>query len=380
MEITKTRDPIVNPKEKTGSVNPRNATTHQAKTNPQEQFASLNYSSEKASKIFDIVFGMPAAQALHVAHELTLFEIINQHQALSLEEISTILKIQNRPAQALLSMCASLELVNLNKQHKYELTDMAKHFLLKESPFYVGGALDITLMNNEVYLFKSFKQALFNNTSQIYQGKELFKTNEEQEELAKIFTHAMHGKSMAMANVWPKKLDLSNHKTFLDIGGGSAAHSIAATLHWDHLNAIVYEQPAVSKVAETYINHFGLSQRIETQVADMWTDPFPHADIHFYSDIFHDWSVEKCQFLIEKSYQALKSGGRILIHEMLFDQNKSGPLSVSAYNIMMLLWTEGGQQFSNHELSSILLKAGFTDIQAVSTGFGDWVLLSALKK
>lgn len=371
METTITRDHSTSTKEKTGSIQAANA---------QKQFSNLNYSPEKASKIFDIVFGMPAAQALHVAHELTLFEIINKHQALSLEEISNILKIQHRPAQALLSMCASLELVNLNKQDKYELTDMAKHFLLKESPFYVGGALDITLMNNEVYLFKSFKQALLNNTSQIYQGKELFKTNEEQEELAKIFTHAMHGKSMGMAHVWPKKLDLSQHETMLDIGGGSAAHSIAATSQWDHLNAIVYELPAVSKVAEIYINQFGLNQRIKIQIGDMWNDPFPNADIHFYSDIFHDWSLEKCQFLIEKSYQALKPNGRILIHEMLFDKNKSGPLSVSAYNIMMLLWTEGGQQFSNHELSSMLLKAGFTDIQAIPTGFGDWALLSATKK
>lgn len=346
---------------------------------PSEGF-SLNYPTEKASKIFDIVFGMPAAQALHVAHELNLFDIIHKNAALTLAEIASILKIQHRPAEALLSMCASLDLIHLNLKNKYELTDIAKHFLLKESPFYVGGALDITIMNNEVYLFKSFKQALLDNTSQIYQGKELFKTNEEQNELAKIFTHAMHGKSMAMANVWPSKIDLSTHHTFLDIGGGSSAHSIAVTTHWKQLNAIVYERPVVTEVAEFYINCFALHKRIKTVQGDMWEDPYPEADIHYYSDIFHDWSSEQCQSLINKSYQSLKKNGRILIHEMLFNQNKTGPLSVSAYNIMMLLWTQSGQQFSYPELSSMLLSAGFEDIQLIPTGFGDWSLVSGLKK
>lgn len=349
-------------------------------SSPSSQQFNLNNSTEKASKIFDVVFGLPAAQALHVAHELNLFGLLNEATALSLENIANRLKIQSRPAQALLAMCASLDLVCLNPQGQYELSDIAKQFLLKESPFYVGGALDITLMNNEVYSFKSLKEALLNNTSQIYQGKELFKTNEEQHELAKMFTHAMHGKSMAMANVWPPKIDLSAHKTFLDIGGGSGAHSIANALHWNHLNAIVYERPGVAEVAESYIKHFELSKRIQTTIGDMWKDPFPDADLHFYSDIFHDWSPEQCQFLINKSYQSLKTSGRILIHEMLFNQNKSGPLSVSAYNIMMLLWTKEGQQFSNHELSTMLRQAGFQDIQSIPTGFGDWSLLSALKK
>lgn len=341
---------------------------------------NLNYPTEKASKIFDIVFGMPSAQALHVAHELNLFDIIHQNSALALTEIASILKIQHRPAEALLAMCASLDLIHLNPESKYELTDIAKHFLLKESPFYVGGALDITIMNNEVYLFKSFKQALLNNTSQIYQGRELFKTNEEQNELAKIFTHAMHGKSMAMANVWPSKIDLSAHHTFLDIGGGSSAHSIAVTTHWKQLNAIVFDRPVVTEVAEFYINCFELNKRIKTVQGDMWEAPFPESDIHYYSDIFHDWSKEQCQFLINKSYSSLKKNGRILIHEMLFNQNKSGPLSVAAYNVMMLLWTQSGQQFSYPELSSMLMTAGFQDIQLIPTGFGDWSLLSGMKK
>lgn len=334
---------------------------------------------EKANSIFNVIFGLPAAQALHVAHKLNLFEMLAKRKEMSLQEISTMLKIELRPTQALISMCAGLGFLRCNRNQKFELTETSTHFLLKESPFYAGGMLDTTLMNSEVYSFKSFEQAIQNNASQVYQGKELFKTNEEQAELAKGFTRCMHGKSMALAGVWPKKINLSAHHRFLDVGGGSGAHSIGAALQWPNLQAIVYDRPVVCEVAEEYIDEFALSNRIKTHVGDMWLDPFPEADVHFYCDIFHDWSMEQCKFLIQKTYNALKSQGRILISELLFNDDKTGPSSVASYNIMMLLWTQKGQQLSRNELITLLQDCGFVDIQVIATGFGDWSLVSGLK-
>ena len=47
---------------------------------------------------------------------------------------------------------------------------------------------------------------------------------------------------------------------------------------------------------------------------------------HFYSNIFHDWPPEKCSFLTRKSFDALPPGGRLVVHEMLYDDDKKGPL------------------------------------------------------
>lgn len=334
--------------------------------------------TDAAINIFNIIFGLPAAQALHVAHELNLFELIG-NDALTLEKIADDLQLKERPIQALLSMCVSLELLQLDNRDKFELTDAAKKFLLKESPFYLGGSLNLTLMNPDIYSFKSLKKALLENASQIYDGKELFKTNEEQAELAKFFTHSMHGKSIAMAGLWPNKIDFSKNRCLLDIGGGSGAHSIGAVSRWPNLKAIIYDRPAVNMVAEQYIAQFGLTDSIQTQVGDMWQDPYPAADIHFYCDIFHDWSMEQCKFLAQKSYDALPPKGRIVIHEMLFNEHKTGPTTVACYNLMMLLWTQSGQQLSSKELRDLLAGCGFVNIKITPTGFGDWSLIEAEK-
>ena len=43
--------------------------------------------SDAAINIFNVVLGLPAAQALHVAYELNLFEIIGPYEALSLKDL-----------------------------------------------------------------------------------------------------------------------------------------------------------------------------------------------------------------------------------------------------------------------------------------------------
>lgn len=336
--------------------------------------------NDSAIRIFNVVLGLPAAQALHVSHELNLFEIIGPDDAFSLEDLTVKLRLKQRPLQALLSMCIGLDLIKLNSYGCFALTETAKNLLLKDSPFYLGKSLEVNLMNAEIYSFKSLKKALLENNSQVYGGKELFKTNEEQVELAKYFTRCMHGKSIGMAGQWPNKIDLSKNQCLLDIGGGSGAHSMGAVLKWPNLKAVVYERPTAAEIAKEYIAQLELQARIQTHIGDMWQDPFPTADIHFYSDVFHDWTIDQGKFLIQKSYDALQPKGRIVIHEMLFNDNKTGPYSVACYNIMMLLWTQGGQQLSRKELVGLLQESGFVNIKVTPTGLGDWSLIEGQKE
>ena len=93
--------------------------------------------------------------------------------------------------------------------------------------------------------------------------------------------------------------------------------------------------------------------------------------------IYHDWPLEKCRFLTEKSFASLPSGGRILVHEMLFNDDRTGPYSVAAVNITMLLWCTG-QQYSGRELSDMLSEAGFKDIEVKPT-FGYWSIVTGIK-
>ncbi len=327
--------------------------------------------------LLDILYGLAGAQALFVAHNLKLFKVLSK-KPLSLIEICDEYNIHPRAAQAMLSMLASQEFIRLTDEKYYTLTEISEEYLLEESPTYFGSILDRSWQLNEVYSFKSFKKALMTNTSQVYGGDDFFKTNEENADLAKASTRSMHSKSMESASAWPSKVHLSANRCMLDVGGGSGAHSIWAVHSWPRLQAIVYDRPLVCEVTEEFIRKFQQQDRIRTYVGDMWQDDYPEADLHFYSDIFHDWTPEQCTFLAEKSFESLKSGGQIILHEMLFENDKTGPYPVAAYNIFMLLWTKG-QQFSEKELRKILENTGFIDVRTEKTGFGDWSVVTGQK-
>jgi hypothetical protein len=98
--------------------------------------------------------------------------------------------------------------------------------------------------------------------------------------------------------------------------------------------------------------------RIEIRSGDIFEDPFPEADLHFYSNIYHDWSPEKGTFLTRKSFESLPVGGRIVVHETLLDDDKAGALTAAGYSIGMLLWSADGRQYSGQELFEMLAEAG----------------------
>src|SRR5690606_25006572 len=116
-----------------------------------------------------------------------------------------------------------------------------------------------------------------------------------------------------------------------------------------------------------------------TAGVNMFEETWPSGpDGHLFCNVFHDWSFDTNVQLARNSFDALPSGGRIFLHEILVDDDYTGPWPAAAFSIMMVLGTLG-QQFSLAEFRDILEAAGFVDVQAERTGGGYYSLVSARK-
>lgn len=325
--------------------------------------------------LLDLCFGILGLPAVLVAHELKLFPLLAEKPRTQ-SEICEVLNIAPRPAEAIMAVCVSRGLVEV-KKGRYSLTPFTEDYLLESSPTYAGGFLDLWGSQYPVFSFENIKRAVLTNSPQVYGGKDWVKSHEEQAALARVFTHGMHGLSMAAASAWPEAVDLSAHRLLLDIGGGSGAHSIGAALRWPNLKGVVFDVAVVCEIAKEFIARAGLQSRIGTQVGDVWNDQLPKADIHFYSNFYENFSPEKNRLLTRKSFESLEPGGRIVIHEILYNDEKTGPYPAAAFSVVMLLWVEG-RQYSGRELSTMLAEAGFTDIEVKPT-FGYWSIVTGRK-
>jgi precorrin-6B methylase 2 len=315
-----------------------------------------------------------------VAHDLGLFELLGEG-ACSPEEICERLDLAPRPVRTMLTVCASLDFIE-RRDERWGLTEMGEDYFLAASPTYVGGSLRIMANDFGMGSYENVRQAIVADRPQVQvaaetEGEDWAKSLEEQAAWAQAFTRSMHSISMAPASAWPGILDLSEHRVFLDVGGGSGAHSITAAAKWPELEAIVLDLPFVCEVAEELVAAAGLDGRIRTHPADMWRAPFPPADVHFYSQIFHDHPPSRCRTLARKSFDSLSPGGRIVVHEMLLDEDETGPFAVATIGVAMLLLTQG-QQFTAPQLHALLEEVGFEGVEVVPT-FGHWQLVTGRK-
>jgi acetylserotonin N-methyltransferase len=198
-------------------------------------------------------------------------------------------------------------------------------------------------------------------------------------EMARNLTAYMNAHSRAAAKAVGVQPLFATVKQLLDVGGGSAIFSIEIAKAQPALRATVMEIPAVCVEAERYIGAAGQAARVRTAAVNMFTQDWPTAhDTHFLSNILHDWSDETCCMLLRKSFAALPAGGRIVLHEMLMDDDGCGPLPAAAFSLLMLLGTRG-RQYSLPQLRGFLESAGFSGIEAFTTGGGYYSLVVARK-
>lgn len=313
-------------------------------------------------------------QSVLVGYELGLFTLLSK-KSMTIDKIAKSLNITIRAAQAIVSSACSLNLIEFKKPF-YQLSLIGKRYLNPNNPEYYGQVLDLFIQENEIMNYKTIKNAILTNLSQVDNGKVLFKAKNNVGD-SDNFVKAIHQKAFNPAFYWPKKIDLSKFRTFADIGGGSGIHTISACLNNQKLKGIVCDRKNVISFTQKYIKSFKLNNRIKTINFDMWNDNFPDADIYFFGDIFHDWSKDQCLYLTKQSYKFLPKNGLIILHEMLFNNEKTAPFLTSGYNMKMMLWTEG-QQFSKYEIKSLLENVGFQKIKILKS-LGNWSLIIGVK-
>lgn len=313
--------------------------------------------------LWDVIFGIFGLPALFISHRLDLFRFVADTNP-TLGELGEGLKLERRGAQILASTATALGFLAL-ADGRYRLTPLSQTYLLDSSPTYFGHYWDLLIDNHEVFSFAALETAIVSGVPQAYGVEDIYETHREDAERTRAFTRAMHSVSVSAAFGWTRVLDLSTHRRMLDIGGGSGAHALMAARVAPQLRATVFDLATVCPVAEEFIARARLADRVDTRKGDMWTDPFPPADLHFYSHVFHGWSPEKCRFLSDKSFESLEPGGRIIIHEFLYDDaGKTGPFPAAATSMIMLGWGEG-EQYSGPQISGFLEDAGFRDIRII---------------
>jgi hypothetical protein len=327
--------------------------------------------------IWDTWLAMYRLPVLTVADEVGTFAALSS-QSLTTDELAARLSVVPRSLGIHLGLLAALGFLERH-EGRWRATAATRTWMDPEADGYVGPLLHRFRPAQPLHaqLLATLRPEVRAEAHQSAAAE--WERGEMPPELARSITAFMNAHSRAAAKAVGAQQLFADVRSLLDVGGGSAVFCIEIAKAQPSLRATVMEITAVCAEADHYIAAAGLSSRVRTQPVNMFTQAWPTGhDTHFLSNILHDWSDATCRMLVKKSFEALPSGGRIVLHEMLMNEDGCGPLPTAAFALLMLLGTRG-RQYSLPELRGFLEPAGFTAVEAFSTGGGYYSLVVARK-
>lgn len=274
-------------------------------------------------------------------------------------------KIDNRCADVMLTYFVSLGLISI-ENGLYNVTKKASEFLMSSSNWnlsaYFSTQLERPIVEKMLHVLKTGKpQSWGGKKDEQDWTKAMGKTD-----FAEMFTAGMDSRGAYFALGITKMFDFSKYKSLMDIGGASGIYAASIIEHYPHLKAGVFEKYPVDQIARNSIMQKGKQNAISVYEGDMFESIPMGFDIHLFSHVMHDWNIEQNSVLIKNSYVSLNKGGVIMIHDAHINSDKSGPVSVAEYSVLLMFSTYG-KCYSVAELGEIMKAVGFANIREIKT-------------
>jgi hypothetical protein len=320
-------------------------------------------------KIMQIGMGFFASKTLLSAVELGPFTHLGG-QSLNRNEIEMKLGLHERSSEDFLDALVSLEILTRSgegEKAKYSNTEQASTFLDRASPQYIGGILEmasVRLFRHWGDLTEGLKTGKPQNEIKYSKNKEdLFAAIYSDPAKLEIFLAAMAGIQKSNFILLAKKFDFSKHGTVCDVGGASAAFSIAVARQHSTVQCTSFDLTQVQPIALRAVQQADLGSRIKLQNGDFFKDPIPKAKVIAMGNILHDWSLEQKKFLIKKAYEALPAGGCFIAIENIIDDERRKNTFGLMMSLNMLIETDDGFDYTGAQFRSWCLEAGFRTIE-----------------
>lgn len=324
--------------------------------------------------LWEAQFYMPVAT---VADEVGTFKALSD-AALTTQELAGELRVDGRALSIHLAALCSAGLVE-KREGKWRASAAARTWLHPEGEGYWGGFFHTFRERSpwHAQLLETLKTGKRPETTN--SGAHEWERGEMDAQAARRIAAFMHSHSIAPARGAAAQPVFGEVASLMDVGCGSGVYGIEIAKANPRLQVTLMDLAAMCDAAQAYVDAAGMGERVKSAPVNMFTEDWPTGmEAHFFSNVFHDWSEETNRLIARKSFEALPSGGRIFLNEILMDDDGTGPWPAAAFSLLMLVGTLG-KQYSLPEFRSILESAGFTDVGAVSTGGGYFSLVSARK-
>jgi ubiquinone/menaquinone biosynthesis C-methylase UbiE len=302
-----------------------------------------------------------ATRALIAGTELGVFSLIAEGIRTA-DDIAVGSKAGVRGIRMLLDALAALGYLK-KKGDRYGLEPIADTFLVKGRPSYMGD-LVVTLGTIRVN-WDSL-------TDSVRSGKPIATLDAEQagreffpKLVAGLFAGNYNAAQTVAASLSPKSK--KSVKDIMDVAAGSGAWSIPFAQAIPGAKVTVVDFPEVTPVTRQFTEKCGVSNQYDYVEANLREADFGRSkfDLIILGHIIHSEGEKWGKKLVNKSYDALRPGGMLLIAELITDDSRSHRWIPHIFGLNMLMLTTDGGVFTMREYQHWLKDTGFRKVKVI---------------
>ncbi len=309
--------------------------------------------------------GHTAFHLLWAGVQLGVFDVLSKAPNLTRDEIAQRIGLEAQPARILMTGLAALRLVQ-KEGERFRNAPLVERLLTRSSPENM-----IDVLGWQRYIVYP---ALVDFVDSLKQNKNVglrhFKGDADNiyhrlphdPFIAKVFHDAMSSLSSAANRALAELKVFDQIEHMVDAGGGDGTNAIALVRAHPRLKVTIFDGPVACDKAREKVAQAGLAANIFTHPGDFFVDPFPGGiDAVFFGHMMPIWSHARDTALLRKAYEALPPGGKVIIFNMMGDDDEVGPMSAALGSPYFLTVATGeGMMYSWGEHEQHLIDAGFT--------------------
>jgi ubiquinone/menaquinone biosynthesis C-methylase UbiE len=322
-----------------------------------------------AATILDINFGFARARVLDTAIELRLFTYIAE----GIDTCSALAVAAgcNGPSlQRLLDALTGLELLQC-KQAVYELTPQARTYLVEGQPGYLGSHLKAVMEQWDTW--SKLTETIQSGHKHIRrdwgspQGR-----GDDPGMFAHVFPLGFPLAWQVACGLAPQvdQFEQPLQGRVLDMFAGSGSWGIAMALRHPQVTVVARDEPGLLQSVHAAVQQFGLEKRFELRSTEE-DERLLGSEQYSLIIIAHACRFlgsRKSQELLKTGYRLLKPGGKLLLMDVIPNDERTGPPVALMIQLSLLLNTQGGDIFTAAQFRTWLQAAGFEDVKDLRIG------------
>jgi O-methyltransferase. len=157
--------------------------------------------------------------------------------------------------------------------------------------------------------------------------------------------------------------EFPSFKKMLDLGGGPGLVGIAIVASHPEMKGVIFDRPAIIKVAETFIKEHEMEDRMEVLCGDFISDPIGEGYDLIWASSSLSLAKNDMDSLMKKIYDALNPGGVFLVlHEGLtYERTKPADMVLSMLSMAL---TGEDMRFDQGFIADSMLRVGFKSVHS----------------